>query len=100
MALAQKRNTRRTTILMIVLAVAVIGGGVYYYLSTRTPSVSEEVTFTGAKGTDLPILTSFGEDLYAAPRFRALYNFLLNAPPPDLDPPSVESRNPNPFRVE
>ncbi|MBI4089821.1 MAG: hypothetical protein HY421_00295 [Candidatus Kerfeldbacteria bacterium] len=100
MALVQKQNPKRTLILTTAL-IAVVAGGVITLLILQRPSqTSVQVPTRSFRGSDLPIYSTFGEELYTTEQFRALHDYLEGTPPiPDANV-NASQRNPNPFRAQ
>ncbi|USN53714.1 MAG: hypothetical protein H6760_00905 [Candidatus Nomurabacteria bacterium] len=73
MALVQKSNKKSVTILLSVLVGVTVIGLLVYFLVIAPPDVDPNVnTSNNIVQRDLPIYTTFGEDLFDDPRFRAL----------------------------
>lgn len=75
MALAQKQNRQRTTTLIIALVIVAVGGIVTYSIVTSKPSDSTSGTVVSGRSNDLPLVTNFGNELYASPQFQSLHDY-------------------------
>lgn len=100
MALVQKRNPKRTLTLLIVLIVVVAAGVVGLLLLQGSGSSSDQTPTGGFRGSDRPIFTTFGEDLYTTEQFRSLHDYLEGAPPVPGVNVNASQGNPNPFRAQ
>lgn len=100
MALVQKRNPKRTLTLIIVLITVVVGGVVTWRLRQAPSSSPDQVPTGSFRGSDLPIYTTFGEELYTTEQFRALHDYLEGTTPvPEVNVDASQG-NPNPFRTQ
>lgn len=96
MALVQKQNTKRTVIILSVFMTVIVGGIIALLVLRPKESLPTDTTGIG-RGTDLPILKDFGEDLYTSDQMKQLRDFSAEVQPGDLAPPPGNPRNPNPF---
>lgn len=88
MALVQKRDPKKTILLAVVLVAVLAGAGLTYWLLTREPV---STTTSSAQSRDLPIITSFGEDLLNSQRVKNLKSY------GQLPVPAEPFGNNNPF---
>ncbi len=98
MALAQKRNPKRTTILLAITSVIVIAAIVVYTVIQPKPT-TQPGGVGGLRTGDLPTFTNFGEDLFNAPPYQQLRDYLQAAPGSPTPSVTPGTRNPNPFQA-